>query len=671
VLGEQLLGLKLIDCENKSSSGVEEVVEAPGNADYAALSYVWGNTAGQTSYAQTVSDAINVTKQLGLRYLWVDKYCIPKDNEEEQKRQISKMDLIYGRAYVTLVASAGADANHGLPGVGKRPRDDQPAVSTGKYSLFNSMIHPHKSIPNSIWATRGWTLQEAFLSRRRLVFTENQIYFECRRMNCSETLPHDIKTMERLRLSLNSGIFSGLDVSTGDSKVEQYRQVAAEYCTRELTHIRDAINAFAGISRDFRKNGVKQLWGIAYEKYDNEYPTDDDLEDSLPPPNSAPSDDTCSDNPCSDDTCSDDAFTDHASVDDVSSDQKTSDAVSLDDISKGPPSNHSLLDNEAIDDVSSRNDSKCLGNVTSTSNDKNRSRSSWAGVELRRILMTVTYDNHSDEDSQYGDTDEELLQDDPSDDNCCEMISSLASSLAWYHIGDLIPERCYYFNVDRQVQDNPSSVENTVPIPSWSWLGWYYPTQPKRVAAAIKYDKRETELTECDVQDIAVEFSNSSNPAKVSLRNPQEFAPCLGKLGDGDSFSSPTALYLKGGILKTDDLQYDARGTGGPKYNAKIEPRTILFDGRRMHWDMSSWPGSHSTAKKRMKLLHNSITAGRVELFLLLRQETNYHVFLVTEKLYDSSGNSESSNRIGITTLSCYNLRIHKKIKEGVTIRLV
>ena len=99
-------------------------------------------------YTQTVSDAIIVTRQLGLRYLWVDKHCIPED-EEEQQCQIQKMDFIYGNAYATLIGSAGADANHGLPGIGEALSDDQSAVSIGKILLLNSMAHPHNTIPSS------------------------------------------------------------------------------------------------------------------------------------------------------------------------------------------------------------------------------------------------------------------------------------------------------------------------------------------------------------------------------------------------------------------------------------------------------------------------------------------------------------------------------------------
>ncbi|PMD33440.1 HET-domain-containing protein [Hyaloscypha variabilis F] len=261
----QLQGLQLIDCRhrNEDPTGIIGLVEAPKNAIYAALSYVWGNTSDEKSYTQTVSDAVIATRQLGLQYFWVDKHCIP-NNKNEQDRQISKMDLIYRRAHVTIVASAGSDANHGLPGVDNTPRDSQMVVSTGECSFLKSSIPPYITIPKSKWATRGWTLQEAFLSCRRLAFTENQLYFECGRINCSEAIPHDFKLLDNMTVSLGRGVLGGLDGYSRESKLEEYRQIAAEYRGRELTKIEDALHAFAGISRSFWNEKLEHLWGIEY-----------------------------------------------------------------------------------------------------------------------------------------------------------------------------------------------------------------------------------------------------------------------------------------------------------------------------------------------------------------------------------------------------------------------
>jgi hypothetical protein len=71
--------LKVIDCDKR------RIVPAPVPCTFVALSYVWG----QSSTAQrggvddlrelpnTIADAILVTKALGYRYLWIDRYVSP------------------------------------------------------------------------------------------------------------------------------------------------------------------------------------------------------------------------------------------------------------------------------------------------------------------------------------------------------------------------------------------------------------------------------------------------------------------------------------------------------------------------------------------------------------------------------------------------------------------
>jgi hypothetical protein len=43
-------------------------------------------------------------------------------------------------------------------------------------------------IGRSHWAARAWTFQEGYLAKRRLVFTEEQVYYECGGMYSAESL---------------------------------------------------------------------------------------------------------------------------------------------------------------------------------------------------------------------------------------------------------------------------------------------------------------------------------------------------------------------------------------------------------------------------------------------------------------------------------------------------
>jgi hypothetical protein len=156
-------GLKVIDCE---TLGI--VLLSESNGAYVALSYVWGNVPTGDVTCQNLSklpqdhpaivaDAITVTRGLGFRYLWVDRYCIDQEDAEEKHDQIGKMHLIYEGAEVTIIAAAGEDGDYGLPGVGERLRSQQPVAKVQKKSIVSTLRHPIKDIERSTWSTRGWT----------------------------------------------------------------------------------------------------------------------------------------------------------------------------------------------------------------------------------------------------------------------------------------------------------------------------------------------------------------------------------------------------------------------------------------------------------------------------------------------------------------------------------
>jgi hypothetical protein len=77
---------------------------------------------------KTIADGIQVVLALGLKYLWVDKYCINQFDSEELHTQISAMDIIYESASFTIIAGEGT-ATSGLPGVTEVPRLPQPSIS--------------------------------------------------------------------------------------------------------------------------------------------------------------------------------------------------------------------------------------------------------------------------------------------------------------------------------------------------------------------------------------------------------------------------------------------------------------------------------------------------------------------------------------------------------------
>ena len=264
--------LKVVDCRTR------RIIGAPSNCSYVALSYVWGkqqsttvsssvssgkNTGHRTLSSDTIpsviSDAMIVTLKLGWQYLWVDRYCIDQ-NDEEKHFQINQMDKVYMCAVITIIAAAGDSANYGLPGVSNTLRRAQPCAVVRGQLLASTMRSSEAAIGSSRWATRGWTYQEAALSKNLLVFTDDQIFFECKGMSCSEShsiplaLLHGKKLENGCRSSIPRGVWSPYPGrKQGDDMFKFWDQVYL-FTARELSYETDSLNAFMGVA-NYYKNG--------------------------------------------------------------------------------------------------------------------------------------------------------------------------------------------------------------------------------------------------------------------------------------------------------------------------------------------------------------------------------------------------------------------------------
>ena len=259
---------RVIDCWTR------QVVPLTRDLEYLALSYVWGSVIGdensqasQTSgfvpypAPQTIEDAMSIVRSMEKRYLWVDRYCIWQS--ENRHLQIQNMHEIYRNALSTIVPVEADSADSGFSGV-SIPRCSQSRFWTNAGLLVFTFAHISYHLSSSIWLTRGWTYQEAFLSRSCIFFTRDQVYFACRSNYQSEAVeqvqepPHDIH-----REILEPKLLSYADY------LDAYRRSASErlffyehinaYTRRSLTLDSDGLNAFEGI---IKSGDTKSFWGI-------------------------------------------------------------------------------------------------------------------------------------------------------------------------------------------------------------------------------------------------------------------------------------------------------------------------------------------------------------------------------------------------------------------------
>ncbi|KAI0875701.1 HET-domain-containing protein [Hypoxylon argillaceum] len=261
---------RLIDVEEAC------LVRAGGDSRYTALSYVWGSArvlrtvkANVESLEQpgafntpeiysqiplTVKDAMEATKGVGIRYLWVDALCIVQDDEGGEKLpHIKQMNRIYETAELVIVAMSSQDANSGLPGVRPWTRNFEQHIEqmTPNLRLGIRTGYGNDSV-GSAYGTRGWTYQETCFARRQLVFAGGQAVFLCRfASNWAED--RVVEDASLIRAEMRDGASSGGSSSwDGDDDIRSYEGPVQNYSSRTLTYRSDAYAAFAGVAQRVR-----------------------------------------------------------------------------------------------------------------------------------------------------------------------------------------------------------------------------------------------------------------------------------------------------------------------------------------------------------------------------------------------------------------------------------
>ena len=170
--------------------------------------------------------------------------------------QIRKMADIHQTASLTIIASAGTDADAGLPGVGTTPRDQWQYVFGHDDACFaNQSFQLEPLIVGTIWFSRGWTYQEYALSRRNLFFTNKGVYFLDGRFQfrdqatCFYQSEGDVSRIPLQFAGEMSDLARCHIVSQQPRPHANLSTAISTFSTRNLSFQNDDLNAFEGIAR--------------------------------------------------------------------------------------------------------------------------------------------------------------------------------------------------------------------------------------------------------------------------------------------------------------------------------------------------------------------------------------------------------------------------------------
>ncbi|KAH8667437.1 heterokaryon incompatibility protein-domain-containing protein [Tricladium varicosporioides] len=194
-----LLPRRVIDVAGSEGSGLVKLHIRDGleHANYVALSYCWGgDQPGKTvssnleeyitgisvaSLPQTIQDAIKITNGIGLRFIWIDAFCIIQDSIEDKVTEIGAMGTVYKDSTVTISATSSSSVHNGFLEERKSlPFFRFPFVLPGGdiSTIFLSQFDMHNYHREPL-DTRAWCFQESMLAARRLIFGRTELLWSC------------------------------------------------------------------------------------------------------------------------------------------------------------------------------------------------------------------------------------------------------------------------------------------------------------------------------------------------------------------------------------------------------------------------------------------------------------------------------------------------------------
>jgi hypothetical protein len=241
------------------------------------LSHCWGSSGRQplkttqaniqkhlqdipwASIPKTFQDAIKVTRNIGLEYVWIDSLCIVQDDHQDWLKESKRMGSIYEQAEVTIAASHTPDCWEGflfarrpLPPSVEIPGFFSQATNASKIQVFATIrrdtatnTFPEFGALNS----RAWATQEWLLSRRIVFFTKGTIIWSCKAITQRETGERCYSVSRNTR----------------------WKNVIEQYSDRQLTFATDKLIALEGLRMELgKKIACEYAFGVWKESLPNQ-----------------------------------------------------------------------------------------------------------------------------------------------------------------------------------------------------------------------------------------------------------------------------------------------------------------------------------------------------------------------------------------------------------------
>lgn len=261
------------------SAKICETKDLPISTPYATLSHCWGecvifrllqDNLQELSQAipmgqlpKVFQDAIHVSHELGISYIWIDSLCIIQDSTEDWTLEAKRMGGVYVNGEFNIAATGYKDGLSGLFGERKAfshvhiPMHMECELFTEFHleavfeGLYVAASHGEFSrhVVYSPLNSRGWVAQERALSPAIIHYTPEKIYWECNECIASEAFLDGSHIWEQTEGAGRDRIRSLSLQSEREDMYSFWRTFLSRYAGMDMTYEKDRLPALAGIAR--------------------------------------------------------------------------------------------------------------------------------------------------------------------------------------------------------------------------------------------------------------------------------------------------------------------------------------------------------------------------------------------------------------------------------------
>lgn len=210
------------------------------------------------SIPRTFQDAVKITRELGVDYVWIDSLCIIQDDREDWRRESVQMAAVYGKSYLNIAATDSDDSHYGIFSSSMLVRDfppfavpEHPGIFIRKqpfqtHNDFGSNYGVSKLSP--ILLKRAWVLQERLLAPRVVYYGFEELKWEC--YSATDCQCGGMVTVFNFKHDHHASVILG-----ETSLSFQWMRVAEQYSRMQLTYDSDRGVALSGIAAKAEKTG--------------------------------------------------------------------------------------------------------------------------------------------------------------------------------------------------------------------------------------------------------------------------------------------------------------------------------------------------------------------------------------------------------------------------------